>query len=146
MDVSPLLPSLTSAAELGRLWIGERDRQKAAAIQIELTDKITQAQTHVSQLLGAVIDQQALIATLNQRVRDMAAHEAEKERYVLAKVGTDREFFAYRLKAPAELADRADEISHFVCQPCFERGQKVVLCGNGAGYGERPVCKLGAQT
>ena len=145
MDVSTGIASLRGLVEISGLLVNERDRQKAAAIQIEFTNKVIEAQTHLLELLGTVIDQQRQIGALEQRCSDMAAAQAEKQRYVLAKVGTEREFFAYRLRASAELVERADEVEHFACQPCLEGGKKVVLSGNGDGYWECPVCKHGAQ-
>ena len=146
MDVSTGLASFGALTEMLGLLVNERDRQKALAIQIEFTNKLLEAQTHLSQLQGTVIDQQRLVATLEQRLRDMSAREAEKERYVLSKVGTEREFFAYRLRGATELGERADEVDHFVCQPCLDGGKKVVLSGNGEGYWECPACKSGAMT
>lgn len=145
MDISTGLASFSALSEMVGLLVNERDRQKAAVIQIEFTNKLLEAQTHLSQLQGTVIEQQRLVSALEQRIRDMTAREAEKERYALAKVGAEREFFAYRLRAAAELVERADEVSHFLCQPCFDAGKKAVLVGNGDGYWECPVCKFGAQ-
>ena len=144
-EIAALHTSAVTLVELGKGLVNERDRQKAAAIQIEFTNKLIELQTHVQQLLGTVIDKQGLISSLEQRVRDLEASQAEKERYVLAKLGTEREFYAYRLRPSAELLQRADEVEHFVCQPCFEADKKVVLSGNGGGYWECPVCKHGAQ-
>lgn len=145
MDVSTGLASFSALKEIAGLLVNERDRQKAAAIQIEFTNKLIEAQAHLTQLLGTVIDQQGRIGALEQRVRDMQACEAEKARYVLSKVGTEREFFAYRLRAAAELQEGCGEVDHFLCQPCFDGGKKVVLSGNGSGYWECPACKHGAQ-
>lgn len=145
MDVSTGLASFSALKEIAGLLVNERDRQKAAAIQIEFTNKLIEAQAHLTQLLGTVIDQQGRIGTLEQRVRDMQAREAEKARYVLSKMGTEREFFAYRLRATTELQEGIGEVDHFICQPCFDGGKKVVLSGNGDGYWECPACKHGAQ-
>ncbi len=38
---------------------------------------------------------------------------------------------------------RRREVAHFLCQPCFDGGKKVVLAGNGDGYWWCPVCKHG---
>lgn len=146
MEFASAMASFSALKDLGAALIGERDRQKAAAIEVEFNKQLIEAQTQLAQLLGTVIDQQVHIGTLEKRVREMEAAQAEKERYVLAKVGTEREFFAYRLRDPAELTERVDEVEHFICQPCFETGKKVVLSGNGDGYWECPVCKHGAQT
>jgi hypothetical protein len=131
---------------LGGLLVKERNREKAVSIQIDFSNKLIEVQAKLSELLGTVIEQQRLIPVLEQRIRNMEAQAAEKQRYVLAKVGSEGEFFAYRLRPPAELKERADEAPHFLCQPCFDAGQKAVLIGNGEGYWECPVCKVGAQT
>lgn len=146
MDFSTGIASLRAVVDLSGLLINERDRQKAASIQVDLTNQVIQAQAQLLELLGAVIDQQRLVPALEQRIRDLEATKTEKERYLLAQVGTEREFFAYALRAHGELVERQSEVSHFVCQPCLEGGKKVVLCGNGDGYWECPVCKHGAQT
>lgn len=137
--------SLTAVLQLGGAMVNERDRQKLAAIHAELTEKLLAAQAQLSQVLGAVIEQQRHIPILEQRIRELEAERTEKQRYVLAKIGSEREFFAYRLRGAAELVERIDEHPHFVCQPCFEAGKKVVLVGNGDGYWMCPVCKHGAQ-
>lgn len=141
-----ILSCLSSAAHLGSLLVNERDREKAAAIQIEFSNKLIEAQAKLSELLGTIIEQQRLIPVLEQEIRDLKAKAAEKGRYELAKLGTDREFFVYRLRPPSELEERSREVEHFLCQPCFDAGKKVVLSGNGGGYWECPICKHGAQT
>lgn len=144
-EIGASIASLLTLKDVSVALVNERDRQKATAIQVEFTGKLFELQTHVQQLLDTVIQKQRLVATLEQRIRDLEAASAEKARYVLAKMGTEREFFAYRLRASAELVERADEVENFVCQPCFEIGKKLVLVGNGDGYWECPVCRHGAQ-
>jgi len=144
-EIGASITALSALKDVSVALINERDRQKAATIQIEFTSKLIEFQSHIQQLLGTVIEKQGLIAALEQRVRDLEAASAEQSRYVLAKLGTEREFFAYRLRPSAELVERADEVEHFVCQPCFQNGKKIVLSGNGDGYWECPICKVGAQ-
>lgn len=127
MDASLLVSSVSSALELGRLLVNERDRQKAAAIQTDLTDKLIQAQAQVSQVLGAIIEKDGLIQSLVERVRELEAKQTERARYQLAKLGTVGDFFAYRLRPATELVERSDEPAHFLCQPCFDAGKKSVL-------------------
>lgn len=145
IEISAAIAGLSALKDLGTALVNERDRQKAASIQIDFTNQLIEAQAQLTQLLGTVISQQGQIGTLEKRIRDMEAAQAEKDRYVLAKVGTEREFFAYSLRPSAELLERQTEVHHFVCQPCFEGGKKVVLVGNGNGYWECPACKHGAQ-
>lgn len=128
MDVSTLVASVSSAAELAKLLVNERDRQKAAAIEGQLTDKLTQAQIQLSQVLGAVIKKDGDIQVLTERVRELEAEQSEKQRYRLAKLGAVGDFFAYELRPAAELVERSDEPPHFICQPCFDiRKQKSIL-------------------
>lgn len=145
-EISAAITAFSTLKDLAIGLVGERDRQKAAAIEVEFTNKLIEAQSHLTQLLGTVIEQQGRISTLEKRLRDIEAAQAEKERYVLAKLGTGREFFAYRLHPGAELKNGVSEVEHFVCQPCLDAGKKVVLDGNGAGYWGCPVCKHGADT
>ncbi|MEN9375982.1 MAG: hypothetical protein RL710_1139 [Pseudomonadota bacterium] len=127
MDISLLLSSISGSIELGGLLVNERDRQKAAAIQSDLTEKLIQAQTQVSHVLAAIIEKDGLIQTLTQRNRELEASQSDRARYQLAKLGTVGDFFAYQLRAPGELGDRRDEPTHFLCQPCFDAGKKSVL-------------------
>ncbi len=127
MDASLLVSSINGAVELGKLWLNERDRHKAAAIQSDLTDKLLQAQAQVSQVLSAIIEKDGLVQTLAERVRELEAQQSERARYQLAKLGTVGDVFAYQLRPAAELVERSDEPSHFLCQPCFDGGKKSVL-------------------
>lgn len=144
MDIPALISSVSSLANLGGLLVKERDSQKAAAIQIEFSNKIIEAQAKLSEVLGAVIEQQRLIPVLEQRIRELEAQAAEKGRYVLTKLGAEREFFAYRPCPSTELEQGSGEVEYFVCQPCFEAGKKSVLNRNGDSYLWCPVCKHGA--
>lgn len=132
MDVSALVTSITGAAQLTRLLVDERDRQKSAAIQIDLTNKITEAQIQLTQVLGAIIEKDGLIQSLSERVRQLEANQDERARYQLCKVGTVGDFFAYQLRTAAELSERGDEPPHLLCQPCLDiRQYKSILRNTG---------------
>lgn len=146
MDISSIVGSLVAIKDLVAGAVDERDRNKLATIQSDLTNKIAEAQTQLLQLLGTVIEQQRLIPVLEQRIRELEAAQAEKARYKLAKVGASGEFFAYQLRSAAELGEAAGEVDHFLCQPCFDIGKKAVLTGNGSGFWCCPVCKHGRDT
>ncbi|HBC7499301.1 TPA: hypothetical protein ACX381_001486 [Klebsiella pneumoniae] len=146
MDVNALLSSLTSIGAIGKALLDERDSQKLATLKGDLSNKIIEAQSQFMQLHSTVIEQQRFILTLEERIRELEATSAEKARYQLTKLGTQREFFAYALRPDSELPQGTGEVAHFLCQPCFDAGKKVVLTGNGEGYWKCPVCNLGAQT
>lgn len=133
MDVSTLVASISGAAELAKLLVAERDRQKAATIEGQLTERITQAQIQLSQVLSTIIEKDGRLQSLAERVRELEAEQSEKNRYRLAKLGTLGNFFAYELRSAAELVERSDEPPHFACQPCFDiRKQKSILRIQGA--------------
>jgi DNA-directed RNA polymerase subunit RPC12/RpoP len=140
MDISALIAGLAYSHTLVGALMNERDSQKAAAIKIELTEKITAAQIQLSQVLAAVIDKDATIHRLSERNRDLEAAQREKERYRLARIGAVGEAFAYQLRPAAELSERSDEPTHFICQPCFDSGRKAVLQMQGP-YAACPVCE-----
>lgn len=132
MDIPLLLSTINAARELGSALIQERDRLKAAAIQVDLSEKLIQAQTQISEVLAAITSKDASIAALLERVRELENRQNEHARYLLAKVGILGDFFAYGLRPAAELSERADEPAHFICQPCFDAGKKSVLRIAGA--------------
>lgn len=119
-EISQLLPLLGAAKDLGLALLNERDRQKATTIQIDLSEKILQAQAQLAEVLGAIIEKDRAIQALGERVRELEAHQLQKARYRLAKVGTFGEFHAYGLRPASELVERADEPQHFLCQPCLD--------------------------
>ena len=132
MNESTLFSTISSAAELVKLLVNERDRQKSAAIQIDLTNKITEAQLQLTQVLNSVVEKDGLIQTLMERVSQLEAHQSERARYQLCKVGVIGDFFAYQLRPAAELPERIDEPPHLICQPCLDiRQQKSILRATG---------------
>lgn len=115
-------------ADLARLAVDERDRQKAAAIKADLTDKIIQVQSQLGQVMASIIEKDTAIHVLTERVRYLEADQCEKLRYQLCKLGVSGDAFAYQLRPAPELSERQGEPAHFICQPCFDiRKQKAVL-------------------
>lgn len=128
MDTSALISSIGGVFELARLAVDERDRQKASAIKADLTDKVIQAQSQLSQVMAAIIEKDATIHALSERVRNLEAEQSEKLRYQLREVGPGGHALAYQLRPAAELSERQDEPTHFLCQACLDvRKQKSML-------------------
>jgi hypothetical protein len=123
MDINILTACINSAVDLARGLIDARDRQVAAAIQVDPTEKLIQAQAQLFEVSKAIADKDAALHALLQRNRELEAAERDKGRYQLAKLGVAGDFFAYQLRPPAELLERQDELPHFVCQPCFDLGK-----------------------
>ena len=157
MDIPLILSSLNSAQALAGALFEERDRQKAATIQFQLTEKIIQAQAKLSEVLGAVIEKDRAISALMERNRELEAAERERARYELAKLGSIGDFLAYRLRPVAELTERLNEPAHFTCQPCLDAGKKSVLhvtstrafcslCQTNTQIGDDPPIRMPGQS
>jgi len=146
-ETSALLTSLATIKDLGSALFRERDQHKQAAIQIDLTDKVIQAQAQLSLVLAAVNDKDQTIQTLRDRVRALEYAQNERDRYALHRLGdgSEGDYFVYKLRAPADLKERADEPEHFLCQTCFDAGKKSVLVHNGSGYWFCHLCEKGRQ-
>ena len=143
--MSDLLASFNLLKTAATALVAERDRQKVLSIQIDFMERLLDVQLKAMEIIGEVASQREVIDALRQEAAHFKASRTEKQRYRLCAMGGVGQFFAYTLRSPAELEERCDEAPHFVCQPCFDAGKKVVLIGNGSGFWECPVCKTGAQ-
>lgn len=125
--IAALQASYAFLKDVAGFTLNERDRQKFATLQIDLTDKIIQAQSNILQVQDAITSKGVLLRALQERISDMESDKRERGRYQLAKLGTVGDFFAYKLRPASELPERADEPEHFLCQTCFDAGKKSVL-------------------
>lgn len=64
------ITSLQNIKTIAGLLIDERDRQKLASIQIDLTETILKTQTELSKIMAGVIEKDTLISTLSKRIRE----------------------------------------------------------------------------
>ena len=126
-EIASFIASTGALAEIVKALVSARDSGISAAVKADLTERLLQSQAQTSQVLGTIIEKDGLIQVLTQRVREPEAEQSEKARYRLAKLGTLGQFFAYELRPASELVERADEPTHFLCQPCFDSGKKSVL-------------------
>ena len=126
-EISALLSSAGALHEIFKTIINARDSGISAAVKSDLTERLLESQARLSQVLGTIVEKDALIQSLAQRVRELEADQSERARYQLAKLGAVGDQFAYRLRPAAELVERADDPPHFLCQPCFDAGKKSVL-------------------
>lgn len=143
MDVSLMLSAISTAKDLVPLLINERDSQKAATLKVELTEKLTNAQIQLSQVLAAVIAKDSLIHQLTEKNRELEAAQREKDRYRLARVADQGIVLAYELRPPSELTERADEPFHLACQPCFDirRNRSILQVDSDHAFATCRECK-----
>lgn len=134
IDIATLSASITAAAGLAKALVEERDRLKAASIQLDFTEKLLTLQAQLGEVIAASVDKDASIQALRQRNSELEAADREKKRYSLAALGIRGDHFAYALRPATELTERVDEPPHFLCQVCFDLGKKVVLKGSQGGH------------
>lgn len=136
MDITALLASLVSAKELAGALIGERDSQKLSAIKNDLTERITDAQLKLAEVVHVLGERTAAVHALQDRVRELEEKQALRSRYELVEVVSG--VFAYRSKAVSGLGEEHAEPAHLVCQSCLDvRGVRSVLNRlrqNGRGF------------
>ncbi|MCF2133890.1 MULTISPECIES: hypothetical protein [Mycetohabitans] len=130
MDVNSLLVSFNSIVTLVRSWTDFRDTQVVATVKAQLTKQLLQTQLSLSEVLAAIIEKDARIVDLTNRVRELETQQTERARYELREIVPGGNVFAYALKPAAELTERELEPPHFICQRCFhERNVKSILQG-----------------
>ena len=139
-QISLAIPIGKAIADIGCAMVQERDRQKLAALQIDLTGKIIDLQTKLLEIQSAVILEREAMLRAQKRLCELESHEREKARYQLAKLGTVGNFFAYRLRPQCERLEEVAQPDHFVCQLCFDDGKiSVLLVGDDLAV--CPRCK-----
>ena len=140
-EISMAMASFNVLKDIGAAFIGERDRQKALAIEIDFTKQLIDLQSKLVEVLSASVAKDALYQAQADRIRQIEAAASEKERYELAQISAVGNFFAYGLRAPSELAHRPHEPKHFLCQTCLDiRQHKSVLMFRGTDC-TCPACK-----
>ena len=126
MDIPALLSALVSAKELSGALIGERDAQKLATIKNDLTERITEAQLKLAEVVHVLGERTALAHALQDRIRELEEKQALRSHYQLVEVVTG--VFAYRSKPISGLGEESTEPTHLVCQSCLDvRGVRSVL-------------------
>lgn len=145
--ITAALGSIRAAKDLATAAVGVRDWNLVAVELSKLNEQLLRAQdalfAHNAQLLEL---QQDLFDTKNQ-LRQANEALLEKGRYQLTE--TARGAWAYRSATPSNPAElgtekAANARTHFVCQPCFDSGKKVVLQAGVTLDGTVlwcPVCK-----
>lgn len=143
LDLSAAVTSAGAALDLLKTALKARDQgltDKAIADMVDQLRNVNMAALEASQeaLNGIKEARQAdqRIADLEREVRELKAEADEHNRYDLVPVGNNS--FAYTLKdAPPEGQQR-----HYVCQACFDNGNKKVVLQLGERNNlQCPACK-----
>lgn len=121
--------SLRLAKDIGAAAIELRDWNQMADEFAKMNGELLKAQDALFAHNAALLDLHGKYADACNELRKMQDALNERGRYTLFEIGTGK--FAYRLKFSdvAKVAGEpgVDEPMHFLCQPCFDAGRKMVL-------------------
>ena len=132
MDLSSITTAFT-AIDLVRRGLSAaievRDFNQAAAELAKLNEALLSAQAALLAQNGALFELQREKFETAEKLRKMEEALAERGRYSLVEVTPGG--FAYRVNLAPQQGGASEpgstEPVHYLCQPCFDTGKKIVL-------------------
>ena len=121
VSIQQAINSIQAVGKLAKSLVGMHDASLVREKTIELNEAILAAQ---SSALSAQSEQFGLlekIGTLEKKVAQMEAWDAEKQRYQLTELTSGT--FAYSLKSD----ETATEPAHKICANCYANREKSIL-------------------
>ncbi|WP_285414630.1 hypothetical protein [Variovorax sp. efr-133-TYG-130] len=135
-----LASSLKTTYDLGVAAVGIRDANKLALTVSEMNQKLLSAQHAVFGALNESMELQKRLLESEELNKQLQAKLSERGRYSLAEVCFGN--FAY-VSTPNDSTPNPEPV-HYVCQACFDKGQKSVLRylhgANNSAYLLCPSC------
>jgi hypothetical protein len=127
--ISAAVNSLRIAKDIGSAAIELRDFNQMSAEFSKMNGELLKAQDALFAHNASLLELHGKYADVCDELRKMKDALNERGRYTLFEIGAGK--FAYRLKVPgkgeASVMPGADEPMHYLCQPCFDAGRKMVL-------------------
>lgn len=146
-QIGMLASSLGAARDIGKTLIGIRDHNLVAEKLAALNDQLLQAQQALLSHNATLFELQQQNFEAREELRKLKEAASERGRYTLVDLGKGQ--LAYRMNVtPAQGASDEPvtlDAPHYICQPCYSEGRKVVLQRNwmfdAKGGLDCPVCK-----
>lgn len=140
--------SLSVAKDIGKALIGIRDFNLVAEKVAALNDQLLKAQEALLAHNTAMFQLQNEHFEAREELRKLKEAASERGRYTLVDLGKGH--LAYRMNVAPQESGSTEPVSaeapHYLCQPCYDNGRKVVLQRNyvmGISGGlDCPVCKF----
>lgn len=140
-QVSALFQSVQVAAQLLGSAVEARDDAKLAKAQAEMHKAIADANGAVLAMQAKLFSQlekltamHEQLALANQKIVELNNARLETERYELFQFPSGAQ--AMRIKPESQ----GREPLHYLCQPCFDQGSRMVLQPNEGAFGEYFIC------
>lgn len=149
MDISLVTGAVTAikvARQIGSAALKVRDFNQFAGTIAEINDQLLKAQESLFAHNADMMDLQQKYFEACEELRKLKATAAERGRYSLRELAQG--VFAYQLNA-SSTAESEGEPSHYLCQPCFDKGIKSVLQdkhNSGPVYLHCTICDANYRT
>lgn len=128
-SVSSAVAAITAAKDLGKAMIGLRDFNQVATTVSEINDKLLKAQESLFAHNTQLMQLQDEHFKTREELRELKETLSQRGRYSLFEISSG--IFVYRVNINPEPSKMSDPLTseplHYVCQPCFDKGIKVVL-------------------
>lgn len=132
-SIATAIASLKSAQELAAATLGVRDFNQSAAAIAQINEQLLAAQQGLLAHNTMLLQLQSEHFEATKQLRDLKEAAAQKAAYELFDLGAG--VFVYRSNGTPAQAGAGGPIpaqpEHFLCQPCYDVGTKVVLQPHG---------------
>jgi len=144
--ISGLVSGLKGAYDLGQAALSVRDSNKFALTISQINGQLFQAQQTLFTVSSQAYAMHQQLMEAQEENRKLKAAGQERENYALVELAQG----CFALKSKVTEASLSKETAaqplHYVCQPCFDTGRKVVLQRNSVMGVECglvcPVCRV----
>lgn len=128
IEISGAIGAISATVTTLKTALAARDEAKIDAAMSDLKDRLFDLQTANLELVEGLHTAQSEIHTLVEEVKELKAKLRERGLYTLHNLakGTDH-FWAYRYQGDDGTSDGTSATPHYLCQPCFDSGRKIVL-------------------
>lgn len=127
--ISAAVSSLRIAKDIGTAAVELRDWNQLSGEIAKMNGELLKAQDALFAHNASLLELHGKYADVCDELRKLKDAANERGRYALFEIGAGK--FAYRLKVggagEAVAVPGADEPMHYLCQPCFDAGRKMVL-------------------
>jgi hypothetical protein len=127
--ISGAISSIKAAKDIGAAAVAIRDSSMLAGEVVKMNEQLLRAQDSLFSHNAQLLSLQQELFELRDRLRTAETRIAERGRYQLAEVSVGKWVYLHKPDPDNPVASGATPYGrpHYVCQPCFDNGRKVVL-------------------
>ncbi len=128
MEIATAISGAMTAYQALKLAVDARDQSKLQQSMADMQQRLIEAmQAAMSATSEAMALQKSLLAAQDE-LENYKRKTKDREGYTLRKIPGEGKFYAY---ASEQSDGGKDEPHHYLCQGCYDKGQKFVLQVSG---------------